>query len=150
MTAAAAITLVVLSRARVDPDITEALAPWRDELREVLTGPDGANMQVVLMTYLWKTTDTPAQTLIDLVATISPQAEEIAMTTAEKLRREGEARGEARGRAALLAEQFALKFGPLDQPTRDRIMAASPDQITAWSARLISGADTIDGVLDRI
>ena len=149
LTAAAAIALLVLARARVDPDITGALAPWHDELRELFTGPDGVTMQVALMTYLWRATDTSEQALIDLATTISPQAEEVAMTTAEKLRREGEARGEARGRAGLLTEQLATRFGPLDQPDRDRIAAATPEQISTWSTRLINGADTIDDVLDE-
>ena len=81
------------------------------------------------------------------------------MNTAEVLRAEGRAEGRAErqqevltqgrgeGRAGLLTEQLIFKFGELDANTRHRIEHATAEQISEWSARLISGADSLDDVL---
>jgi hypothetical protein len=91
--------------------------------------------------------ETPADQLHELVTQLGPQAEEAYMTTAEMLRAEGEARGEARGRAAMFVELLTLKFGPLPPAATQAVHAASPDQLHTWAARVLT-ADTLDQVLD--
>jgi hypothetical protein len=72
------------------------------------------------------------------------------MTTAEKLRAEGEARGRAKGRAEgearLLVRLLTLKFGPLPGTVRAHIDGASPEQLEIWADRVLS-ATTLDEVL---
>ncbi len=68
------------------------------------------------------------------------------MTTAEKLRAEGEARGLARGEAGLLLEQLSVKFGPQDAAVEARVRAASSDQLHLWGRRILT-ATSVDEVL---
>lgn len=84
-----------------------------------------------------------------------PVAQEALMTTAEKLRAEGEARGlalgEARGRALgeadLLLEQLTVKFGPQDAVVEARVRTASSGQLHTWGRRILT-ATSVDEVLD--
>jgi hypothetical protein len=62
------------------------------------------------------------------------------------LRAEGEARGQARGRADALVQLLALKFGPLPQAALDTVYAAAADQLETWTARVLT-ADTLEAVL---
>lgn len=64
------------------------------------------------------------------------------MTTAEQLRTEGR----VEGRAEVLIELLGLKFGPLSPDVLDAVNAASADQVTTWTRRLLT-ADTLDDVL---
>ena len=64
----------------------------------------------------------------------------VAETWTKQAQAEGKARGEARGRAEGLAEGEAKsltrllerRFGPLPRPVRDRIAAASLEQLDTW------------------
>jgi hypothetical protein len=56
---------------------------------------------------------------------------------------EGEARGEAKGRAALLIRLLALRFGPLTQQAEMRIAEASIEQLDEIGERLLT-AQTLD------
>ena len=62
----------------------------------------------------------------------------------------GEARGEARGRVKALAEtiirQLEQRFGPLPDPTKQRISAAGLDQLDIWVLRILD-AKNVDEVL---
>ncbi|MGW4531178.1 hypothetical protein ACWEOI_09530 [Nocardia sp. NPDC004340] len=68
------------------------------------------------------------------------------MTTADRLRAEGEAlgeargeaRGELRGRAEALLEQLSLKFGKLPAAVVATVRAADSAQLRAWSARVLT------------
>lgn len=61
------------------------------------------------------------------------------MTTAEMLRTEGEARGEA------LVEMLTVKFGPLPESVPRTVHSASIDQVKARAARAVA-AETLDQV----
>jgi predicted transposase YdaD len=156
---AALITLVVLTVAPGSDDVTHDLDALTDEFRDLLRQPGGLDVFTGVLTYLWKVSDTPPHRL----RRFATHAEEAAVTTAQKLhaegeaqgraegeaqgRAEGEAQGRAEGRAALLTEMLTTRFGPLDDPTRQRLSNATTEQITRWSTRLINGASTLDDVL---
>ena len=53
-------------------------------------------------------------------------------------RQEGIQIGESRGRAALLARQLQLKFGPLAEATQQRLQQAGDTQLDAWAERILS------------
>lgn len=101
-----------------------------------------------ILTYLWVVSDTPEERLTGLVAGLGVEAEEVAVTTAQKLRAEGRLEGRVEGRIGMLIEQLTLKFGTLSDERLETIRAGEPDQVTTWSARLIGDAATIDDVLD--
>ena len=44
------------------------------------------------------------------------------------------------------ADVLAFKFGDLDEDVQAAVRAASTEQITAWSTRLIEGTLTLDDV----
>jgi hypothetical protein len=136
------VTLLLLKIAAGNPRLAEDLQPWVDELQAVLARPGGLDEFTSLMRYIEVVGEAPADQLHKLVTQLGPKAEEAYMTTAEMLRAEGE----ARGRAAMLEEMLALKFGPLPPAASQAIYAASPDQLHTWVARAIT-ADTLDQVL---
>ncbi|GAB2646991.1 hypothetical protein [Nocardia goodfellowii] len=71
------------------------------------------------------------------------------MTTADRLRAEGEARGELRGetkeRIAILMDLMTTKFGPLPAQVRNTIYTATADEQHLWARRLLT-ATSLDEV----
>jgi hypothetical protein len=59
---------------------------------------------------------------------------------------QGEVQGEIKGRAALVAKQLALRFGPLPESTRAEIEAASLAELDAIGERLLT-AQTLETAL---
>ena len=55
-------------------------------------------------------------------------------------------KGRAEGRADLVLRQLELKFGPLDDATRSRVVQAEPDQLDRWAEQLLE-AKTLDDAL---
>ncbi|MGA1528166.1 MAG: DUF4351 domain-containing protein, partial [Burkholderiaceae bacterium] len=58
---------------------------------------------------------------------------------------EGIALGRAEGKAELLERQLIKKFGPLSEPARTRLFAASDEQLNLWAEELLL-AKTIEDV----
>ena len=56
------------------------------------------------------------------------------------------AEGLLEGKAELLLKLLAIRFGPLPEPTRARITAATTEQIDTWAERMLT-ASTLDEVL---
>jgi predicted transposase YdaD len=83
------------------------------------------------------------------MAQLGPEAEGVYMSTADKLRAQGEAKGraegEAKGRAEALAQLLTLKFGSLPDAARNKLRAASAQQLAAWTGRVLD-ASTVDDV----
>ena len=57
----------------------------------------------------------------------------------------GRAEGKAEGKAELLERQLIKKFGPLSEPARTRLFAASDEQLNLWAEELLL-AKTIEDV----
>jgi hypothetical protein len=66
------------------------------------------------------------------------------MSTADMLRAEGR----AEHAAGVLLRLLARKFGAVPDHARDRISAASIDQLDLWTMRVLD-ATTLDEVLDQ-
>lgn len=66
------------------------------------------------------------------------------MTTAEQLlqqgREEGLRQGRQEGQLALLEKQMRLKFGSVSVHAHGRLAEASPEQLDAWSERILSAS----------
>jgi len=60
-------------------------------------------------------------------------------------REEGREEGEASGRAALLLELLGDRFGEIPAETQARLRTAAPDELRAWSKKLLS-ASTLEDV----
>ena len=64
------------------------------------------------------------------------------MTTAEKLRAEGElkgrAEGELKGRAEVLLDLLAMKFPQVPAAIRETVRGASMPQLDLWTQRILS------------
>ena len=59
---------------------------------------------------------------------------------------EGRAEGEAKGRAALVLKQLALRFGSLPEAVQERVRAAGIPELDAIAERLLTAA-TLDEAL---
>ncbi|WP_405493086.1 hypothetical protein [Nocardia sp. NBC_00511] len=69
------------------------------------------------------------------------------MSTADRLRAEGEARGEMRGRAETVLEQLALRFGPVSVAISGRVRAADIAELRLWTVRVLD-SDSLDAVFE--
>jgi len=67
------------------------------------------------------------------------------LASAERGKVEAEARGEARGRAAVLRDLLQIKFGELPSFIEERLQAAMPDQLAHWTKRVLT-AETLEQV----
>lgn len=63
--------------------------------------------------------------------------------------REAEARGEARGEARLLGRLLELRFGVLAAPLRQRLEAASTEELDRWGERVLT-ADSLQAVFGDV
>src|SRR3972149_3853271 len=59
------------------------------------------------------------------------------MSTVERLRKEGEARGELRGRIATLLQLLQRRFGELPASTLLRVEAATLAELELWTDRVL-------------
>lgn len=151
--------LVLLKTALGNHDLATDLWPWAGDLLAVMHGPTGWDDLTSILTYIHYVAETPAEQLHRLFARLGPQAEEAYVTTADMLRAEGEVRGRAKGRAEgevrgraegraeALLQLLTIKFGQQGDATIDVVHAATPEQLEAWTGRVLT-ADTIDDVLN--
>jgi hypothetical protein len=98
----------------------------------VITRPAFAAM----LAYIELVSETPAEELRDLAASLGPDAEEAYVTTAEMLRAEGEARGRARGRAEDILVVFDQRGIYVDDKSRELIESGRDlDTLNSWFRR---------------
>ncbi len=144
LSTAARLTFVSFENAPGDRDATRWMGEWADDLAAL-----DQRWLVPIFTYILRVSVTLVDRLVDFATTLGPDVKEAAMTTAEQLIAEGESRGAARGEARVLINMLTLKFGELDDDTKNLVRGATADQIDLWSARFVAGAADIDAVFDR-
>jgi predicted Zn-dependent peptidase len=68
----------------------------------------------------------------------------------QKWKMEGEARGEAKGRNAILSRQLAKRFGQdiFDIKLQERLRNATPEQLDRWAERILD-AKTLEEVFEE-
>jgi len=59
----------------------------------------------------------------------------------------GRQQGRQEGEAALLLRQLTRKFGPIDEPTRVRVLGADAEQLLVWGERVLS-AETLEELFE--
>lgn len=76
---------------------------------------------------------------------LAPGVEQAAVTIAEQMRREGEARGRFEGRVQVLTKQLTLKFGAIGAEQLALIGAATDEDLDRYVERVLT-ADTLAAV----
>jgi hypothetical protein len=131
-----------------------SLKHGRDQVgvRIRVLAPDGrapAAREVLasVLRYILETSRAEPATLRELLARqVGREAAEEIMTTAEMLRREGEARGKVQGKAELLLFLLRQRFGRLPAATAARVEKATADELNVWSSRVLA-ASSLTAVL---
>lgn len=145
LTPAALVTLLLLKTARGNPQITADLRRWAGHLRAVLDQPGGGEAFIVMLTYIELVSDAPVGELRDLAASLGPDAEEAYVTTAERLRAEGEARGKARGKAEDILMVFEQRGIDMDDKSRELIESCTDlDTLNGWFRRAFKAGKASD------
>jgi hypothetical protein len=86
-----------------------------------------------------------------LIERVEEWSREIEARAEKKWLKKGEKKGLERGRQEsreLLLRQLEIKFGPLEAPTRARILAARPQSLLRWAERILI-AERIADVFGR-
>jgi hypothetical protein len=129
MLALAKVALLCLKLARSDPDMGPNLWRWSDLLREIAARPTGVAEIHSVLTYILQVSETPAEQIRGLTRALGPKIEEAVMTTAERLRQEGEAQGEAKGqlkaKADALLQVLAARELSASETERARVFACT-------------------------
>jgi len=148
MSALGRLVAACFKHARTRADLLEILSGWAEVVREVVRAPNGLESLVLVMRYILLVNDhvEPAtqQAFLERVA---PEAKDTIMTAGERLIQQGEARGIQKGirqgiqqgERALLLRLLRQRFGSqVDDDTEERLVIASPEQITTWAERVLS------------
>jgi predicted transposase YdaD len=124
-----------------DPVIIADLRRWAGQLRAVLDQPGGGEAFIVMLTYIELVSEAPVGELRDLAASLGPDAEEAYVTTAERLRAEGEARGKAED-ILVVFEQRGIE---VDDKSRELIESCTDlDTLNGWFRRAFKAGQASD------
>ena len=146
LTTFAEIALRALKQLPRSPDPVADLQRWLGLLRALLAAPRGLSKLAALVEYLRRVADVDDEALRTTVAQLGPAAEEVTVTAAERLRREGLDEGR-RTQAAMLVSMLEARFGAVPDDVRARIEAADTETLERWGVRLVT-ADALEDVLD--
>jgi Putative transposase, YhgA-like len=122
------------------------------EVRIRVLAPDGRapaarDVLASVLRYILETSQAEPATVRELLARqVGRAAAEEIMTTAELLRREGEARGEVKGKRETLLLLLRQRFGRLPAAAVARIDKAGAVELDAFSSRVLT-ASSLDDVL---
>jgi hypothetical protein len=132
------LALFLLQRAGRAPDLVLELAEWLEPIAALLRS-GGADDFAALLDYAFWVADVSLERLRALLAErAAAPAEEIMVTTAERLIARGRAEGERQGRALTLLTFLGQRFGELSAADRQRVLAASSAELQHWAERLPS------------
>lgn len=134
------LTLWALRDARHSGQVQRAIGRWSSTIQALSRAEDGGEALLTIFRYLSLVVDelTP-QTLFTALAPPPTETKETLMTTlAERWKAEGEAKGRVEGARKALLQLVSLKFGQLSNADRQRIEAASEEQLLGWTARVLS------------
>ncbi|WP_024802588.1 Rpn family recombination-promoting nuclease/putative transposase [Nocardia sp. BMG51109] len=146
LTPAARTVLVLQQIVPGNDQVVEDILKWlADDLRALEAGPNAARKLQIVISYVMKVGDPDPGKLAAGMAQIGPRAEEATMTLAERLEARGREEGRAEERAAVLIELMTDRFGTLPVATIQRVESASPDQLRAWTKRVLR-AQTIEEI----
>jgi predicted transposase/invertase (TIGR01784 family) len=134
-------------------DALTVLSKLVDLLRQLPMDRAGQETLAAVLCYVFEVADSepePLRLQSFLARNVGSRATEVVMSTAEKLRQQGRAEGEAaglakgeaaglaKGRVETLLKQLTLKFGQLTATTRKRVESASIDELDRLAERILS------------
>jgi len=148
LTALGRVALWAMTVAGQDDRVIEGLRRMSHLLGEMLAQPDGHAALGTLLRYLLATHEHIDRSKLRRVVAeaLHPHAGEEVVTVYEQLVEEGKKKGRAEGRADLLLDQLAARFGPVAAEIRARVEKASATDLTAWGRRVLT-AVTLEDVL---
>lgn len=148
------------SLGRLTPDdAVAALLRWKDQLRTVDRATDtefGHRVMTAIKWYCLSLTEIPSSQLKEAFEHLLERPEEEIMSTADKLLREGEARGvaigeargeargETKGRAIALRTLITKRFGAPTPDIDERISGASIAELDRLTERILDVASVED------
>ena len=140
------------SRGRVEP--LQKVA-WREAFLQAWTGEGRRDLVRAVIEHVSRSAGPDDSVALQAAQEADSEMEKIVSTFVEEWMREGEARGRAQGQAEGRAEGqaevcsrlLAHKFGPLPEEVQLRIRGATPEQLLAWSERILD-AGTLEAVFD--
>lgn len=142
-------------RNAAERSFAQSVGLFRDLFDELHASTHGAEALGAIFRYLSIVVgDDQQQVVDDVLAQLSPPVREEAMSLYDRLieqgkaegKAEGKTEGEVSGRAALLLKQLQLKFGAVPDAVRERVHAASIDELDRWGERVLTAA-TLEDVL---
>lgn len=144
LAAQATVALLALRAVRKTRIFANLLVQWGDLLRAL----SPIELGPVLVYYLSVGEDPPEALRDVLHSHVSPEAGDLAMTTAERLREEGRAEGRVEGRTEgmtqLLMSMLTLKQIEVSPEAQARIDIATPEQLEHWAQRLLTANTLAD------
>jgi len=138
------VTLFLLRDARTAKDLLERLHRRKPALLQILEGPRGPAAFAIILEYAAQVGEISPEDLERFVHELGPIATETYMTTAEMLRAQGEARGEAKGKAQLFTRQLAARFGTVPDAVVRRISAGASTELDQWAERVLTAKSIED------
>lgn len=134
--------LLALEQSKAGDDIFKAIFFLVNSLRE----PKHESLRQAFKDLILRTLSTDFAP----IAEVFDHPEET-MTTRQRLqkwydqqqaasRNEGRKEGRAEGQRSMLAKLLQLKFGPLDEASKERLDGASPAQLGAWAKRVLTAS----------
>jgi hypothetical protein len=141
------IARLLLARGR-QASLLETLQAHRHLFRAFLTEqPEPLRFAGLIVRYVFEINDEVApDAVVDLVGELDPVVKEYVMNGVEKLRKEGEARGVAKGARLALLKQIALRYGAAAPAVETRVLDASDAQVDLWLEAILT-APTLDALL---
>ena len=131
------LVLLFLQRVRVTPDLAADVRRWMNMLLRVFRGRAGWWALNLLGQYTHAVTDeVPESLLAVLEEGLGSEGREAFMTAAEKLIEQGR----AEGRAEVLLQQVAERFGAPNQAITERVRAAPAEQVDRWVKRILTAS----------
>ena len=112
---------------------------------ELAKAPDGRRALEVLFRYISMVSEVTREELAEALAEAAPEAKETIMTLAEQLQQEGIQKGRLADRQDVLRLLLAQKFGELPNEASARLEAATYEQLSAWTDRILT-ADSLAAV----
>ncbi|MFI1912291.1 Rpn family recombination-promoting nuclease/putative transposase [Nocardia sp. NPDC020380] len=141
LTSTTRVLLVLLKIAAGNRRLADDMLPLIEDLLAIVSAPGGVEALECVVTYILSVGETKVAELGAVFDRLGPNVKEVIMSTAERLRAEGE----VRGRAEALLELLVVKFGAVPASVAEVVRGADAGQLRVWAARVL-GADSLDGV----
>lgn len=140
------LALACLRHARDMPVLLGGLHAWKDTIREIRDAPHGVHAMKAVLKYMLivgkMAGGDEVRRLVEKAG--DPILTEAIMTTAEILREEGRrdglAKGIAKGRADVLLRLLRVKFGKVPARTAARLQTADTETLDRWAERILTAS----------